>query len=84
MKPTIGRIVIYTTTDDDKNYMRINHCNVVDELPAVIVNVWGDTEDACVNLKVMLDGHGDMWKTSIPRKSDINKDLCWDFPTIVK
>jgi hypothetical protein len=67
MKVTIGRIVIYKTTDQDKDLMRAaglvnGGCNVPDELPAVVVNVWGES---CINLRVICDGKLDMWKTSI-------------------
>lgn len=58
MKPTIGRIVMYNMTQDDKN--KING-NKMDVLPAVIVAVWGET---CVNLKVISDGLNDLWLTS--------------------
>jgi hypothetical protein len=50
MKPTIGRIVIYTLYDG------------FEPCPAVIVRVWSDT---CVNLKVFIDGPQDMWVTSV-------------------
>jgi hypothetical protein len=66
--PTIGRIVTYKTTEDDRAKMiSIPNCNVQNELPAIIVKAWGETEDSCVNLKVLLDGQGDIWKTSAGR-----------------
>lgn len=62
MKPTIGRIVCYHTTKEDRERMdRRDECNVQEELPAMIVAVWNGN---CVNLKVMLDGVGDLWITS--------------------
>ena len=62
MKPTIGRIVKYIPTDLEKKEMeKADYCNVAEELPAIIVAVWGED---CVNLKVMLDGVGDRWITS--------------------
>lgn len=59
MTPTIGRIVIYTLSEHDKNSI---NGNTTDKLPAIIVNVWSDT---CVNLKVITDGINDLWKTSV-------------------
>ena len=32
--------------------------------PAVIVRSWGNSPDAAVNLKVLLDGNDDYWATS--------------------
>lgn len=66
MKPTIGRVVIYTTTDADKAKMQEANtlnggCNIQDQLPAIIVAVWGEE---CVNLKVITDGNLELWVTS--------------------
>ncbi len=64
--PSIGRIVIYVPTELDKQFFRACHCNVSDELPAIIVAKWGDTPTSAVNLKVFTDGPAqDLWKTSI-------------------
>lgn len=38
--------------------------NNAGECPAMIVAVWGESEDACVNLKVITDGVHDIWVTS--------------------
>lgn len=66
MAPTIGRIVIYNTTDSDKEKMRLasrtTGCNVQDKLPAIVVAVWGEE---CVNLKVICDGNLEIWATSV-------------------
>lgn len=83
MKPTIGRVVIYNTTDADKAKMeaasKINGgCNVQDKLPAIIVAVWGDE---CVNLKVVTDGNLDLWVTS-SLKGD--QPMNWNWPVIEK
>lgn len=62
MKPTIGRIVLYNTTEADREYFKDLHGNQAEQLPAIIVAVWGD---ACVNLKVLCDAEcPDLWKTS--------------------
>lgn len=81
MKPTIGRIVIYTSSDSDKNQMKaadaINGgCNVQDKLPAIITAVWSDT---CVNLKVICDGNLELWKTSSTKGDE---PYCWNWPVI--
>lgn len=63
MKPTIGRIVNYYTTESQRTKMRNSpNCNVSERLPAMIVAVWTPTT---VNLKVHLDGEGDLWVTSV-------------------
>ena len=62
MKPTVGRVVIYKTTEEDRKWMRQSCCNIKEELPAIIVAVWSET---CVNLQVLLDGDGTMWRTSV-------------------
>lgn len=58
MKPTLGRIVLYTVSGDETTKVETNGAKV---LPAVIVRVWSDT---CVNLKVLTDGTNDAWLTS--------------------
>jgi hypothetical protein len=81
MKPTIGRIVIYTPSDSDKAKMEAaskikGGCNVMDKLPAVITAVWGDT---CVNLKVICDGNLDLWVTSATQGEE---PMNWNWPVI--
>lgn len=75
MKPTIGRIVIYNTTEEDRKEMMLNpSCNEQTKLPAMIVAVWSDT---CVNLKVFCDGDKDMWVTSAVQGKDERE---WNWP----
>lgn len=81
MKPTIGRIVIYNTTDADKAKMTAaslisGGCNVQDQLPAIIVAVWGEN---CVNLKVITDGNLDLWVTSAIQG---DQPMNWNWPVI--
>lgn len=81
MKPTIGRIVIYNTSDVDKEKMKAvnllnGNCNVQDKLPAVITAVWGDE---CVNLKVIVDGCFDLWVTSALKGDN---PMNWNWPVI--
>jgi len=76
---TLGDVVIYTLTEDDKNVLRSQNnigafCNIQDNLPAIVVAVWSKTT---VNLKVIIDGHTPyMWKTSIIMGGD-NFPGCW-------
>ncbi len=66
MVPTMGRVVIYKFSDDDKEFLKEqDKSNINDEAPAMIVKTWGTDEKDSINLKVMVDGHDDMWKTSI-------------------
>jgi hypothetical protein len=84
MEPTIGRIVVFHTTQAQQKAMEASHafnrgCNVAKELPAIIVAVWGpDT----VNLKVFVDGGiGDLWVTSAHYG---NTEGEWSWPEIKK
>lgn len=56
MKPTIGRIVIYELAGSEFNN------NGATEAPAMVVRVF---DDGKVNLKVLADGPGDAWRTSV-------------------
>jgi len=58
MKPTIGRIVIYTLPTDST----LGNNGAL-EAPATVVRVFGDSGK--INLKVHLDGPSDHWATSI-------------------
>lgn len=87
--PTIGRIVVYNTTEAERNALRLLGCNASDELPAVIVAVWGDTPQSAINVKVMVDGnHPDLWKTSIalgsPDADGKYPGSTWHWPVIKK
>ncbi len=65
----IGKTVHYKPTQEDKNYMKNANtiCNSSDLLPAIIVADWSES---CVNLKVLLDGVGDLWKTSMQKGTE--------------
>jgi len=62
-KLRVGMIVSYKTNAIDQSKMAEHRsvCNVREELPAVVVAVDEDT----VNLKLILDGQGDHWVTSV-------------------
>jgi hypothetical protein len=79
--PTIGRIVRYKTTAEQRSAMeKASPCNIVSELPAIIVAVWSPN---LVNLKVFLDGLVDgkdcLWVTSAHQGEAEGQ---WDFPEI--
>ena len=79
MKPTIGRVVIYHTTKDQRTDMENKpYCNEQVYLPAIIVAVWSDT---CVNLKVFLDGMEDLWVNSSMQGDE---EMEWNWPVINK
>lgn len=82
MKPTIGRVVIYQTTKEEQDKMRaMTNCNVQEELPAIVVAVWGNDENAAINLNVQLDGEGSLWVTSALRGNQPGE---WNWPVIKK
>jgi len=63
-KLRVGMIVSYKTTAADQAKMAEHRsvCNVVEELPAVVVAIDEDVHgDTAVNLKVVLDGLSDIW-----------------------
>jgi len=82
MKPTIGRIVIYNVSDEQKIAMENSYkntgksCNVQSKLPAIIVAVWSDI---VVNLKVITDGNEDLWITSVHQGDGQTE---WNWPNI--
>jgi hypothetical protein len=90
MKPTIGRIVIYNTTQQEQEALTVLGNNTSKQLPAVIVAVWGESEQSAVNLKVMVDGKGaDIWKTSLSASEEKDEDGnlkegSWHWPVINK
>lgn len=76
MKPTIGRIVYYTLTEQDANNILAkrakvagdgpavgNHAAAGDVYPAMVVRVFDPTSGTS-NLQVMLDGTDTYWATS--------------------
>lgn len=81
MKPTIGRVVIYNTTETDRTALT-QFGNESNKLPATVVAVWGDNENAAINLKVETDGNlPAMWKTSVIRGDNPGE---WNWPVIQK
>ena len=76
MKLKIGMIVCYKPTSTEMGYMKERHsvCNIKEELPAVVVAIDEDTE--VVNLKVLLDGQGDIWATAVVYGEGVGE---WEF-----
>lgn len=78
MKPTIGRIVVYKTTQEDKKKMKLSaeKCIEQDRLPAVIVSV---QDESSVNLRVFCDGDLTLHKTAVVNGSK-EGNWSWLFP----
>lgn len=69
-KPTVGRIVHYTLSEQDAGNIELrrieskllgNQVKAGDEVAAIIVAVWSET---CVNLRCFLDGEDTFWGLS--------------------
>lgn len=75
MRPTLGRIVIYNTTEEDRIVFG-KFGNRQEKLPAIIVAIWSDD---CVNLKVLGDGTQDLWITSVHLGTE---EFSWNWPVI--
>jgi hypothetical protein len=73
MKPSIGRIVIYTLPAGSTLAN-----NGAPDAPATVVRVFDDSGK--VNLKVHLDGPADHWATSIEEGTDLGT---WQWPARV-
>lgn len=85
MQPTIGRIVQYKLTEQDKTNLREasgftgRYNNIPEVLPAIIVAVWSETT---INIQVFIDGHSStMWKTSTQLGDGLGQ---WNWPVIPK
>lgn len=85
MQPTLGRIVLYTISDEDAagiadHRVRKNLGGAPiaegDVFPAIIVRVW---PDETVNLRVLLDGHDFFW--AIARTETVGAGA-WAWPKI--
>ena len=67
MKPSIGRIVIYTGKEAEVNTQK--------QCPAVVVAVWSDT---CVNLRLLTDSSdAPPWVTSVTEGTG---ERSWKWP----
>ena len=73
----IGDVVIYNTTEEDREKMvGQENCNVQMMLPAIVVAAWGQN---CVNLQVICDGEMELWKTSCLKGE---REMNWHWPEI--
>ena len=76
-KPSIGRIVIYNTTQKEQETLSNLSCNSSKQLPAIVVAVWSETT---INAKVFIDGlHIDEWKTRITQGDEPGQ---WNWPVM--
>lgn len=84
MKMSIGRIVLYTLSEQDATAITKRRSDTAhvgnqvregDVFPAVIARVWEAAHSA--NLKVLLDGTDDYWATSV---SEGDKPRSWSWP----
>lgn len=67
-RASLCRMVIYHTTAAEREMMdKSICCNIQEHLPATVVANFTPEghADQCLNLKVDLDGDGQLWKTSI-------------------
>ncbi len=83
MNPTIGRVVIYNASESNRQKQEVEKhspvgCNVQEQLPAIITAVWSETT---VNLKVIHDGNGESWETSVQQGDEAGQ---WNWPVIKK
>jgi len=81
-RASIGRIVIYHTTETERAIMSTSpECNKQEHLPAVVVANWSSegVENQTINVKVLLDGKGELWKTSIQMGEGEGQ---WSWPEI--
>lgn len=85
MKPTIGRVVVYNTTEQERKMMRESATmNEATKLPAIVSMVFQDSgyENNECNMKVLVDGQCvDLWKTSVPQGDGEGQ---WNWPIIAK
>lgn len=81
--PSIGRIVHYRLQESELPVIRGyggNPVNAGDVFPAIIVKVWGDKPESAVQLKVMLDGPRDFWRTSAACDPQGKANGAWFWP----
>ena len=73
MEFKIGMIVSYKPTATEMGLMRERRsvCNIREDLPAVIVAV--NEENETFNLKVLLDGQGDIWAKDVKQGEEVGQ-----------
>jgi len=86
MKLKIGMIVSYKPTAYEMGFMkeRQSVCNIKETLPAIIVAIdQFDDEDndeaPVVNLKVLLDGQGDIWAKDVKQGDEVGQWKLFEF-----
>ena len=74
MKPTIGRVVIYTPTEHENNHLTHHGCTASDKLAATVVGV----SEKGANLKVHPDGDlPAIYKTEVSEGAEPGQ---WSWP----
>lgn len=77
MEPTIGRIVVYTTTDQDQRMINEHpHNTPREQSPAIIVAV---LDEETVNLKVLIDGCGELYRKEVVQGNEPGQ---WNWPVV--
>jgi len=74
MEPKVGQIVEYYIANHDFSELLANN-NTSKTCPAIITCVF---TPECVNLKIIPDGEGLFWRTSVPNKAK-EGDSCWTY-----
>lgn len=79
MKLKIGMIVNYKPTAYEMGIMKEKQsvCNIKENLPAVVVSI--DEENYLVNLKVLLDGKGDIWAKDVVQGDEVGQWEWFEF-----
>jgi hypothetical protein len=74
LTPSLGDIVVVPVDPGDNNGARI--------APAIITRVWNPD---CINVRVVLDGAGTLWRTSCVRVDSLpaanGSNHVWTWPT---
>ena len=70
-----------------RELMAANGANTQNQLPAMIVAVWGDQPTSAVNLRIYIDGpDGTLWKTSVAcgtaNEAGVFPEGSWNWPVI--
>ena len=80
---SIGRTVLYVPASEETPRSLPETYNYAKVCPAIIVATWEHTgyRNDEVNLKVICDGPGDAWRTSVPYSADMEPGT-WHWPEI--
>lgn len=70
--PYVGAVVLFHPARDDKSAQSNYAGTPIEEisLPAIVTQVFSP-ESGCANLKVLPDGTGTLWRTSVNHQTDL-------------